>query len=127
MRFLVDNQLPLQLADYLRWRHHDCAHVIDVGLDEAADLVLWTRSSSDDRILISKDEDFVYLASRPGDTGRLLWVRLGNCRNSALIEAFERTHDNLVLAFETGQRIVELRRNRHKVGQLCRDDHSVTS
>lgn len=30
--------------------------------------------------MISKDEDLLFLANRPGDKGRLVWVRLGDCR-----------------------------------------------
>jgi predicted nuclease of predicted toxin-antitoxin system len=32
---------------------------------------------ADERIVVSKDDDFLILASRPGDRGRLIWVRLG--------------------------------------------------
>jgi predicted nuclease of predicted toxin-antitoxin system len=109
MKLLIDNQLPLLLAAHLRQRGHECAHVIDLGLDEADDLDLWVRCIREQYILVSKDEDFVFLVARPDDTGRLIWVRLGNCRNAVLIEAFDRAHDGLVLAFQSGQRIVELR------------------
>ena len=60
-------------------------------------------------MLVSKDEDFLFLANRPRETGRLVWVRLGNCRNVALLAAFDRMHDRIVSALEAGQRIVELR------------------
>jgi predicted nuclease of predicted toxin-antitoxin system len=80
-----------------------------VGLDEASDLEVWTRVCSEQYILVSKDDDFIPLANRPGDTGRLVWVRLGNCRNATLMQAFDRAHDELVKAFDSGQRIVEVR------------------
>jgi predicted nuclease of predicted toxin-antitoxin system len=109
MKFLIDNQLPRSLAAYLVRRGHECNHVFDIGLDEADDVELWSHCAREQSILVSKDEDFIYLAARPGDAGRLVWVRLGNCRNAALIEGFDRVHDALVLAFESGQQIVEVR------------------
>ncbi len=109
MKLLVDNQLPVELARFLNRRGHDSVHVCDVGLDEASDLDVWTRALHEGRIVVSKDEDFVTLASRPGDAGRLIWVRLGNCRNAALIETFDRILNQLVSAFESGQRVVEVR------------------
>lgn len=109
MKLLIDNQLPLQLALHLRRRGHECAHVYEVGLDEASDQEVWTRAGNEGRIVVSKDADFIALANRPGDTGRLIWVRVGNCRNAVLIEAFDRVHEELVRAFEGGQRIVEVR------------------
>jgi predicted nuclease of predicted toxin-antitoxin system len=109
MKFLVDNQLPIQLAIHLRKFGHDCQHVLDLGLEETDDIELWVRAGRDERIMVSKDDDFVFLATRPGDTGRLIWVRVGNCRNAALLASFDRIHDELVRAIESGQRIVEVR------------------
>ena len=83
--------------------------MIELGLDEADDLGVWTRAAAAGQIVVSKDEDFVFLANRPGDVGRLIWVRLGNCRNDALIAAFDRVHDQIVETINAGQQIIELR------------------
>ncbi len=109
MKFLIDNQLPLLLADYLRQHGHDCVHVLEIHLDEADDAAIWAQAERDERIVVSKDDDFVFLANRPNQTGKLLWVRLGNCRNAALIAAFDRVQDELIRSFASGQRIIELR------------------
>jgi predicted nuclease of predicted toxin-antitoxin system len=90
-------------------RGHECVHLIELGLEFATDLDLWNRSLVEQRIVISKDEDFIFLANRPDDTGRLIWVRLGNCRNPAILEAFDRAHDGIVAAMDAGQRIIEIR------------------
>ena len=109
MKFLIDNQLPQAIATFLRGPGYQCDHVLDLGLDEADDKDLWDRASRLGEVLISKDEDFAFLALRPGDIGQLVWVRLGNCRNPALLAAFDRLHDQLLLALQSGQRIVEVR------------------
>jgi predicted nuclease of predicted toxin-antitoxin system len=109
MKLLVDNQLPVQLARYLCERGHDCAHVLDLRWHEATDLDLWNRCIRQQRILISKDQDFVFLANRPDDVGRLIWLRMGNCRNDNLIRVFEGIHGTLAECFASGQRIVEVR------------------
>lgn len=62
MKFLIDNQLPLQLAIHLRQFGHQCDHVLDLGLEEASDLDLWSRSSGAGQVMVSKDEDFVSLS-----------------------------------------------------------------
>jgi len=108
MRFLVDNQLPPALAVFLRDHGHDAIHVFEHGLDHQADQSLWEHATSTHRIVVSKDEDFLYLANRPGDIGRLLWVRLGNCRNAMLIDAFSKSLTAVTAAFEDGQQVVEL-------------------
>ena len=109
MKLLIDNQLPQALAAHLRHRGHDCVHVADAGLDEADDLTVWNHALAEGRVVVSKDEDFILLVTRPGDAGHLIWVRLGNCRNSALLEAFDRLHDQIVAAIDRGQRVVEIR------------------
>ncbi|MEO6595478.1 MAG: DUF5615 family PIN-like protein [Planctomycetota bacterium] len=108
MRFLVDNQLPLQLARHLGQRGHEATHVTEVGLDDASDAAIWLWAGQQDRVVVSKDEDLFFLANRPNDSGRLVWVRLGNCRKGSLLDAFDRTFDTIVAAFDAGQRIVEL-------------------
>jgi predicted nuclease of predicted toxin-antitoxin system len=108
MRFLVDNQLPPSLARWLRDRGHDAKHVFESGLHLLDDRALWARALADARIVISKDEDFLYLTSQPNDAGRFLWVRLGNCRNDALLAAFSASFGTIVAAFDSGQTVVEL-------------------
>ena len=109
MKLLIDHQLPVQLAAHLRSRGHDCEHVFDIGLNNVTDSTIWSHALQRGQIVVSKDEDFVYLANRPGDTGRLLWVRLGNCRNIALFASFDSLDAAITKAFESGQRIVEVR------------------
>jgi predicted nuclease of predicted toxin-antitoxin system len=109
VRFLVDNQLPAALAVYLRQKGLDCQHVLDAGLAEAPDAGICRYAAAHDRIIISKDEDFFYLASQPEKQIRFLWVRLGNCRTAALLQAFEQVWPKLEASLKAGERIVEIR------------------
>ena len=109
MRLLVDNQLPLAVAGHLRGWGLDCVHVLEVGLSTADDPVIWTHAIAHGQIVVTKDEDSLLLASRPSDTGRMIWVRLGNCRNPFLLAAFDRTREALIQAIASGQRVIELR------------------
>ena len=109
MKLLVDHQLPAILAAHLRRYGHDCTHVADLGLSEAADVVIWDQATREGAVLVSKDEDFLILVSRPTNTGQLVWVRLGNCRNAALLVAFDRVHDEMVTALAAGRRVFEVK------------------
>lgn len=108
MRFVIDNQLPPRLSKFLQDAGYDSVHVAMVGMDTADDRALWAWALREDRIVVSKDEDLLFLANRPGDRGRLIWVRLGNCRGDALIEAFERSLPGIVAAIAEGQRVMEI-------------------
>jgi predicted nuclease of predicted toxin-antitoxin system len=109
VKFLVDNQLPPALAQYLRKRGFDCQHVLDVGLAESLDSEICRYAEVQDRIIVSKDEDFLYLAAQPLSKIRLLWVRLGNCRTAALLVAFDRLWPLIESSLKNGDRIVEIR------------------
>ena len=109
MKFLVDNQLPAALAQFLRQRGLDCQHVLDVGLTQASDSDICRYATDQGRIIITKDEDFLYLASQPNSRVKLIWVRLGNCRTKALLAALEGIWPKLEASLKAGDRIVELR------------------
>ncbi len=109
MNFLVDNQLPEALCGFLRESGHQSDHVLNLRIDEASYADIWDYIKRSNQILVSKDEDFLHLANRPSDTGRLLWVRIGNYRKQVLLRSFERQLPPIVRAFGQGIRIVEIR------------------
>lgn len=109
MKFLVDNQLPSALARFLVAQGHDAEHVLNLGMDEADDRDIWSYIVSQGHVLITKDEDFLHLANRPGAFGSFVWVRLGNCRKQTLLAAFERALPQILISLQEGQRVVEVR------------------
>lgn len=109
MKFLIDNQLPAALADYLKKRGFDCAHVLDVGLGAASDAEICKYAIAQQAVIVSKDQDFLYLASQADSKIRLIWVRLGNCRTSALLQAFHRLWPDIEASLNAGDRIIEIR------------------
>jgi predicted nuclease of predicted toxin-antitoxin system len=65
--------------------------------------------TGEERIVVTKDEDFFILATRPSDSGRLLWLRIGNCRTNPLLASLGSAWSGIEEAFLSGQRIVEVR------------------
>jgi len=109
VKFLVDNQLPLALAQFLRQRGHEAAHVLDLGMEQSDDRQICDWASTNAHVIISKDEDFFLLGSKPDARFSLVWVRLLNCRNHVLLKAWEDALPDIISTLQTGQRIVELR------------------
>ena len=109
MKFLVDNQLPPALALFISQDlGTEAHHVIDFGLRDAQDVEIWRYASSSELIIVSKDEDFLNLwAKEP--TAKLLWVRLGNCRRTYLLQVFRQLWPKIIEQFAKGDQIVELR------------------
>jgi len=54
VKFLVDNQLPKELAHWLVSLGHDAEHVLDRGQGQTDDRQLWSEALAEDRIMVSK-------------------------------------------------------------------------
>ena len=109
MKFVIDHQLPPALARFLEARGHVARHVRELGLISSEDAAIWSHALANDEVVVSKDEDFFFLASSPRATARLLWVRTGNCRTGFLLERFHIRLPQIIASFEAGSNIVELR------------------
>lgn len=51
MNFLVDNQLPVALAQWLNSNGNDAVHILTCGLDSSCDLDIWTLAAAESRIV----------------------------------------------------------------------------
>lgn len=69
---------------------------------DAGDGAIWDHAARNNYVVISKDGDFLHLANGLGAEGRLVWVRLGNCRKGALLAAVERTWARIESALRSG-------------------------
>jgi uncharacterized protein with PIN domain len=58
VNFLVDAQLPPELARWLADQGHSAQHVYNVGLARAEDFLIWNHALGVDGIIVTKDEDF---------------------------------------------------------------------
>lgn len=85
MRFLVDAQLPRRLAHRLRQAGHDAAHTLDLPEgNRTTDAEISAIVAREQRVVVTKDADFVnsYHVSR--QPVRLLLVSTGNITNAEL-------------------------------------------
>jgi predicted nuclease of predicted toxin-antitoxin system len=109
MRFVVDAQLPPDLARFLRERGHEAWPVRDVGLRDAEDGDIWDYASRDQVVVVTKDEDFARraLSSRKAPP-IVVWLRVGNCSNRALRAWFAPLFPSIIEALQRGERLVEV-------------------
>lgn len=61
MIYLIDNQLPASLAKHLETHGLEAVHVSSCGLDCSTDREIWAYAKNNNCIIVSKDEDFLYL------------------------------------------------------------------
>lgn len=105
--FICDVHIPPRLAIALRASGFEAVHVLDIGLEAADDIKIWNYARTKDAIVVTKDRDFIALASIEG-TPRIILIRLGNCSNRRLQEKFFELLPGIQELFDSGQQLVEL-------------------
>ena len=112
MKFLVDAQLPRELAAWLNKQNHDAVHTSHLPKgNRTTDSEILQLSDEERRIVITKDRDFIdsFLIRR--QPNRLLLVATGNITNKALLKLFRDSLPELVRCFEANH-CVELTTDR---------------
>ena len=100
MKLLFDHNLspglPIRLADL--YPGSTQTHLIHYG--KSPDRFVWEYARDNGFILVSKDSDFVELATIHGFPPKVIWVKVGNC-STGKVERLLRTHYEGIQKFNT--------------------------
>lgn len=109
MIFLIDAQLPLALTHWLIQQGHTAQHVEDLGLREADDIAIWNHAFSTGAIIVTKDEDFAERTARTTSGPVIVWLRIGNATNRALMLWLGPRWEEITVLLDAGNRLIEVR------------------
>ncbi|MFO0916216.1 MAG: DUF5615 family PIN-like protein [Pirellulales bacterium] len=85
MNFLVDAQLPQRIKEWLTVAGCDAIHTLDLpDGNRTTDEQLIEVADREDRVLVTKDADFVDSHVLRGRPAKLLLISTGNISNRAL-------------------------------------------
>lgn len=84
MRFLVDENLPLEIIEYLLSVNHDVFDVAASDLRGSSDKILWSKAAEEKRIIITRDLDYPMPRLRPSPFGVIL-IRVPSDFKAAVI------------------------------------------
>jgi predicted nuclease of predicted toxin-antitoxin system len=84
MRLLFDQNLSRRLVERLALDYPGAEHVLLIGLDEAADQIVWNYAASHGFTIVTKDKDFIDLSNRLGHPPKVIWLRTGNAATCEL-------------------------------------------
>jgi len=107
--FLIDAQLPPALARWLVEQGHTADHVDDLGLLEAEDVAIWNHAVLNGAIIVTKDEDFAERTARTNAGPVIVWLRIGNATNRALMQWLTPRWSEITELLGAGNRLVEVR------------------
>jgi predicted nuclease of predicted toxin-antitoxin system len=80
MRLLFDEHLSQKLGDLLSDIFPDSKHVKYVDLTSEDDRKIWEYARRNQFVSVSKDSDFIHIASLLGHPPFLIWIRSGYVR-----------------------------------------------
>ena len=101
MKLLIDAQLPKQLAVLLQRAGHDARHTLDLSLgNRVPDAVINELSVSEQRVVVTKDSDFVDSFLLRREPWKLLLVSTGNINNAELIALFLANLETIAEGFD---------------------------
>lgn len=79
MKFLLDAHLPRRLCALLAEHGHDAVHTLSLSTgNRTKDSVISQISVMEERVVVSKDSDFVYSHVLQGRPWKLLLIKTGN-------------------------------------------------
>jgi predicted nuclease of predicted toxin-antitoxin system len=84
VKLLFDENLSPDLPRLLATLFPNSAHVRDLGLVGADDLVIWSVAAKEGFALVTKDDDFMEVSILRGAPPKVVMIGLGNCRSSAV-------------------------------------------
>jgi predicted nuclease of predicted toxin-antitoxin system len=101
MKFLVDEQLPQLLSEWIVSKGFDSIHVCTLGTTSSvSDSDIRLRSMTEERIVITKDEDFFNSYIFQKQPYKLIFVTTGNCKNRALLDLFRYQFEHLCVLLQ---------------------------
>jgi predicted nuclease of predicted toxin-antitoxin system len=111
MKFFVDAQLPYGIALFLRNKGIDAIHTNDLPEKErTTDSQIRIISAAENRIVITKDYDFIDSHILRKIPEKLLIVTTGNIKNKQMFDLWRNNWENIIQLFETCN-LVELSNN----------------
>lgn len=110
MKFIVDAQLPKSLSDFLKRKGFDSLHTLELpDKNKTKDTWINKLSVLENRIVISKDLDFLESFLVKSEPKKLILIKTGNITNTHLLEIFSKNLDLLLEMIERSN-LVEINR-----------------
>ncbi len=107
MKFLIDAQLPRSLKQLFISKGYDCIHTLDLPLqNDTPDRIINYISVTEQRIVITKDSDFLDSFILKQEPYKLILVKLGNTSKNDLLKFFADKFDEIIEKIKTEQMIL---------------------
>ena len=95
MKLLLEQNIPLRLAEGLADLYPGSGHVREAGLEDADDCAVWDYAKEHDFTIVSTDEDFHQRSAWCVSPPKVVSLRLGSCTTQEIESALRRNRSVL--------------------------------
>ena len=100
--------IPKKLSVFLSWKGYDSIHTLDLPNKNATkDSEINQISLDEQRVVISKDLDFIESLLISNKPYKLIYIATGNITNKQLLEIFSQNIEKIV-EYATEHRLIEI-------------------
>ena len=110
MKFLVDAQLPKSLSDFIMQKGYDSIHTLELAAkNQTTDHEINKIALNQNRIVITKDNDFLESFILRSEPPKLLLITTGNIPNNQLLDLFNKNF-SIIIEKISANSLVEISR-----------------
>jgi predicted nuclease of predicted toxin-antitoxin system len=109
IRFLIDANLPAQLAEVFIEAGHDCVHMETLLPRYSPDTEIAHIANDTGAVIVTRDADFVEFSHAGVVTVPVVLLRFGNLRRAAIATSIRSRLSKIIAAIAAGEKIVVLR------------------
>jgi predicted nuclease of predicted toxin-antitoxin system len=110
VKFIVDAQLPKSLSDFLKSEGFDAIHTLEFPeKNKTKDSQIILKAITENRVVITKDNDFLDSYLLKSEPRKLVMVKTGNIPNPELIDIF-RKNLNKIISMLSRSNLIEINR-----------------
>lgn len=90
-------------------RGHQAEHVLEIGLAQSKDTLVWRYTQEHGAVIITEDEDFAERVRRGRPGPQVVWLRIGNSSKRVLLVWLEPLLPLIVHKLQQADRVIEVR------------------
>lgn len=102
MKLLLDENLSDRIIHRIVDLYPDSKHVKTLELTNTDDIVIWEYAKTNGFAIVSKDSDFHQRSLLYGHPPKFIYLRIGNCPTSKIIQILRDNLDTLI-QFESSE------------------------
>lgn len=86
MKLLIDQNISRKIISNIKNSYPNSAHVVDLGLENSTDKLIWEYAKAHDFMIVTFDADFYNFSVVWGFPPKIIWIRTYNQTTSFVEE-----------------------------------------